>query len=118
MRLLCLFVHSGDNASRRRTDSVAARAGRRLLEPLGALVAEEVVPAEDVVDLEAFRARVALADVALEQRLVDDHARPLPVAEEGLGRGTPAGLAVGGHRRRERLLHPARPGNSAREGDV
>lgn len=78
--------------------SVAARPGGRGLEPLRALVAEEVVAAEDVVDLEALGAGVPLADVALEQGLVADHRAPLLVGKERLARGTLAGLAVRGHR--------------------
>src|SRR5688572_6902608 len=50
--------------------SVAARSRGRRLEPLRTLVAEEVVPAEEVVDLQAVGAGVPLADVALEQRFV------------------------------------------------
>src|SRR5687767_6787606 len=77
--------------------SVAAGPGGRGLEAPRALVAEEVVPAEDVVHLEAFGAGIPLAYVALQERLVADHGAPLLVAQERLARGTLAGLAGGGH---------------------
>ena len=76
---------------------MAAGARRRGLEALRALVAQEVVAAEDVVHLEAIGAGVSLADVALEERLVGDDRAPLLVVEERLARGTLAGLAGVGH---------------------
>src|SRR5215510_6309255 len=57
----------------RGTRSVSARAGWRRLEAPHALVAEEVVAGEDVVDLQALGAGIPLADVALEEGLVADH---------------------------------------------
>ena len=77
---------------------MAAGSRRRRLEPLRALVAEEVVAAEDVVDLEAFGAGVPFADVALEKGFVADDSRPLLVAQEGLGGVSLTVLAGGGHR--------------------
>ena len=55
-----------DEAGRGRS-SVAALTARRRGELARALMTEEVVTREDVVDLEAERARETLADVALEQ---------------------------------------------------
>src|SRR5207237_1153818 len=73
--------------------SVSARPRRRRLERLGALVTEEVVPGEDVVHLQAFGARVALADVALEERVVANHTGSPSVAQEALRLGATARLA-------------------------
>src|SRR6187397_1599677 len=84
---LCHLVHSRDGHSAHRTRLVAASPAGRALEALGTLVTEEVVAAEDVVDLEAIRAGVTLADVALQERLVVDDRRPLPVVQEGLAGG-------------------------------
>ena len=74
-----------------------AGAGGRLLEPLGALVAEEVVAGEDLVHLETFRARVSLADVALEEALVAYDRLPLAVVQEAVRHGPPARLTGGMH---------------------
>ena len=89
-------THSPDDMSGKRTvgRSVIGGAGRRRGEALGALVAEEVVAREDRVDLQAVGAGVPLADVALEEPVVADDARPLAVRKEGLGRRAVAGLAV------------------------
>src|SRR2546426_10721914 len=69
--------------------------GQRVSERAGALVAEEVVPGQDVVDLETFRADIALADVALQEVVVVDDAAAFAVIEEGSGGGSTAGLAGG-----------------------
>jgi hypothetical protein len=88
----------GHTALRQRWDggrwpwSVSARPRRRL-EGLDALVTEEVVPGEDVVHLKAFGARVPLADVALEERVVANHAGSPSVAQEALRLGATARLA-------------------------
>jgi hypothetical protein len=73
--------------------SVAARSRRRRLEGLRALVAEEVVAGEDVVDLQAVRAGVALADVALEERIVANDGSSPSITQETLRRGAAARLA-------------------------
>ena len=57
---------------------MASSARRRGLEAPGALVAEEIVAREDVVDLEAVGAGVSLADVALEEAVVA-HNRVVPL---------------------------------------
>jgi hypothetical protein len=54
----------------------------RVAEALRALVAQEVVPREDVVHLEALSARVALADVALEEAVLVQNGGALPVVQE------------------------------------
>ena len=72
---------------------MAARVRRRGPERLRADVAQEVVAGKDVVDLEAERARVALADVALQEGLVVDGGTALAIREQGGGRSTAAGLA-------------------------
>ena len=59
-----------------------------------ALMAEEVVAREDVVDLEAFRAREAFANVALKQTLAVDDAGSLPV-KQAANRGALTRLAAG-----------------------
>ena len=69
--------------------------GRRVSEGAGAFVAEEVVPRQDVVDLETFRAGIALADVALQEVVVVDEAAAFAVIEERSGGGSTAGLAGG-----------------------
>src|SRR2546430_13198181 len=66
--------------------------GRRVSEGSGALVAEEVVCRQDVVDLETLGAGVALADVALQEVVVVDEATAFPVIEERSGGGSTAGL--------------------------
>ena len=76
-----------------RKRSVSAGARRRRLEGLGALVAQEVVAGEDVVDLQAVRTRVALADVALEERVVADDGGSPSITQESLRRGAAARLA-------------------------
>jgi hypothetical protein len=70
-----------------------AAVGRGVSERAGALVAEEVVGREDVVDLEAVGARVALADVALEESVVVDDGGAFAVIEKRRGGESPAGLA-------------------------
>jgi hypothetical protein len=80
--------------------------GRRAELP-GAVVTEEVVAREDVVDLQALRAGEALADVALQEALVVHYARALAIAQEGVAGGPMAGLAEAGR------LHPrSSPGMS------
>ena len=74
--------------------SVPSRPRRGGLERLRALVTEEVVAGEDVVDLQAFRAGVALADVALKHVGVVDDAVAAPVYEPGLGHGSPTRLTA------------------------
>src|SRR5262245_21280212 len=82
-------------ASTPATPSVSALAGLRQ-ELLGALVTEEVVTRQDVVDLETLGAREALAHVALEQRRVTNQLVPFLVRELArLGRSA-ARLATGG----------------------
>ena len=73
--------------------SVPSRPRRGRLESLRALVAEEVVAGEDVVDLQAFRAGVALADVALEERVVAHDGGSPSITQESLRRGAAARLA-------------------------
>ena len=73
--------------------SVPSRPRRGWLESLRAFVAEEVVAGEDVVDLQAFRTGVALADVALEERVVADDGASPSIAQEVIRRGAAAGLA-------------------------
>ena len=91
---------AGDAAAER---SVPAGSRRRRLETERALVAEEVVTGEDVVDLKAFRAGVPLADVALEKRIVANDGRPASIAEKALRLGPAARLTVGlVHHRLER----------------
>jgi len=48
---------------------------------LGTLVAKEIVAREDVVHLQALRAREALADVTLQERLVMHALVALPIRE-------------------------------------
>src|SRR5262245_5755434 len=79
--------------SNRSSGSVAACARGWRLETAGAFVAQEVVAREDVVDLEALRAGVALADVTLQEGLVAHDARALAVSQEGVCRGPAARLA-------------------------
>src|SRR2546428_6386043 len=69
--------------------------GRRVSERAGALVAEEVVSRQDVVDLETLRAGIALADVALQEVVVVDDAGAFAVIEERSSGGSAAGLAGG-----------------------
>ena len=71
---------------------MAASAWRRLEAPR-AFVAEEVVAGEDVVDLEAIRAGIPLADVALEEGVVANDGASPSIAQEALRRGATAGLA-------------------------
>jgi hypothetical protein len=67
------------------------------MERMGAGVAEEIVAGEDVVHLQAVPAHEALANVALEQRVVADELLPFSVSEALIARQSPAGLAgVGG----------------------
>ena len=73
--------------------SVPSRPRRGRLESLRAFVAKEVVAGEDVVDLKAFRAGVALADVALEEGVVANHRGSPSIAQEALRRGAAARLA-------------------------
>src|SRR5260221_12498787 len=62
----------------------------------GALVTQEVVPGEDVIDAQALGAGVPLTDVALEQRLVVDERVVAPtVDEKGFGDRLTARLATG-----------------------
>src|SRR6185295_14377863 len=93
-----LAVHSRPSRGSYSTvNSVSACPRRGLLEPLGALVAEEVVTREYFVDLEALRASIALTDVALQETLVAHHTLPLAVVQEALGDGPPARLTGGMH---------------------
>jgi hypothetical protein len=55
-------------------------------------VAEEVVAGEDVVDLQAVRASVALADVALEEGVVANDGGSPSIGQEAFRQGTAAGL--------------------------
>ena len=91
----CLFrgtnVHEWTAASG--ASSVAARVGGRSPERLRADVTEEIVAGEDVVDLEAQRARETLAHVALQQGLVVDGGTALAVREQAGGCGAAARLA-------------------------
>src|SRR5690349_15961432 len=80
-----------------RPRSVPAGAGRRGLEAPGALVAEKIVAREDVVHAEAVGARVALADVALEEAVVVHDGAALLVLKELLRRGAAARLAAARH---------------------
>src|SRR6187401_3012415 len=73
--------------------SVPARPRWGRLESLRALVAEEVVAGEDVVDLKAFRAGVALTDVALEEGVVANDAASASIAQEVFRSGAAARLA-------------------------
>ena len=73
--------------------SVPSRPRRGRLESLRALVTQEVVPRKDVVDLQAVRAGVALADVALEERIVANDGGSPSVTQECLRRGAAARLA-------------------------
>ncbi len=70
-----------------------------------ALVAQEVIAREDVVDLEAVGAGIALAYVALQEGRVANRLLALAVGEASLGGGAPAGLAGtrGLHQEGERL---------------
>ena len=61
--------------------SVAAGSRGRRAECLGAGMAQEVIAREDVVDLEAIRAGIALADIALKKGLVADGGTPLAIGE-------------------------------------
>ena len=108
--IVSFLVHTGDSRSAPRTRSVAARPRGRRLEPLRALVAEEVVAADEVVHLQAIGARVPLADVALEERFVRDEGAPLLVVEERLARRAAAGLAGGGHLWTDVKRYYTRPG--------
>src|SRR5207245_2189811 len=95
---------SGQGADRRTPwRGSVAPVGWGVAESLRAVVAEEIVGGEDVVDLEAVCAGVALAYVALEERVVVDHSTALAVIQSGGGGGLATGLAVG------RWRHPPRP---------
>jgi hypothetical protein len=94
-----------------RARSVSASSRRRRLERLRALVTEKVVAGEDVVDLQAFGARVALADVALEERVVANDVGSPSIAQEALRCGAAAGLAEGRVVHRE--IHRGRWGHDA-----
>jgi hypothetical protein len=78
--------------------SVPSRTGGRGAEPLGALVTEEVVAGEDVVDLQAVCTREPLADVALQEALAANFSCPLAIGEQGVAGRASAGLAVGSGR--------------------
>ena len=78
----------------RRRELVTPLSMRRRGKLARALMAEEVVAREDVVDLEALRAREAFANVALEQTLAVDDAGSLPV-EQAADRGALTRLAAG-----------------------
>src|SRR5258707_15770143 len=95
-----------------RNGSVAARPRGRRLEGLRTLVAEEVVAGEDVVDLQAVRAGVALADVALEERVVANDGGSPSITQESLRRGAAARLAG---RVVHREIHRKRWGHDASE---
>jgi hypothetical protein len=57
---------------------------------------EEVVAGKDVVDLQALRAGVPLADIALEEALVANDGASASIAEKAIRRRASAGLAVRG----------------------
>ena len=67
---------------------------RRGSDPARALMTQEVISREDVVDAQALGARKALADVALEQRLVVDLGAALAVDEPRFRDRLAAGLAT------------------------
>src|SRR5438093_10797383 len=92
-----------NGALRNLKEASVAAVRQRVAEGPGALVAEEVVAREDVIDLQALRAGVALADVALQERVVVDDTAALAVVEQGPGGASPARLAGG------RWRHPPRP---------
>src|SRR6185295_15071682 len=69
--------------------------GRGVAEGPGTVVAEEVVARQDVVDLQALGAGIALADVALQERVVVDDPRSLAVIEQRSARRSTARLACG-----------------------
>src|SRR5687767_14975811 len=73
--------------------SVPARTWRRRLKTPRAVVTEEVVAREDIVDLQAVGAGVPLADVALEERFMTHDRGTLAVAKKGLRRHPSARLA-------------------------
>ena len=82
---------------------MAAHPPWRRTERPRAFMAEKVVAGKDVIDLEAVRAGIALADVALEETLAVHEVGPSPVAEESGCGGAPARLAGGG-----RVFHSVR----------
>jgi len=92
--------------------SVPSRPRRGGLESLRAFVAEEVVAGEDVVDLQAFRTGVALADVALEERVVANDGASPSIAQEVIRCGAAAGLAG---KVVHRMFHRERWGHGAPE---
>jgi hypothetical protein len=57
---------------------------------------QEVIAGKDVVDLQALRAGIPLADVALEKPLVANEGASASIAEKALRRRASAGLAVRG----------------------
>ena len=69
---------------------------RRRAEAAGAVVAQEVVARNDVVDLEALGAGIALAYVALQEAFALHDRAALLVDETALADGLAAGLARGG----------------------
>ena len=69
-----------------------ARLGEELLR---AIVADEVVAGEDLVDLEALRAGEAVAHVALQQSLVRHDLAALPIGEQRGARNATTRLAAG-----------------------
>jgi hypothetical protein len=66
----------------------------RRLELARALVAEKIVARVDVVNPEAVGARVALADVALQERGVVDERFAAAIGEAALGHGLPTRLTT------------------------
>jgi hypothetical protein len=54
----------------------------RVSEASGTLVAEEVVAGDDLVHLQALRARISLTDVALEQALLVENRGALAVVQQ------------------------------------
>ena len=92
--------------------SVPSRPRRGRLKSLRALVTEEVVAGEDVVDLQAFRAGVALADIALEEGVVADDGASPSIAQEVFCSGAAARLAG---EVVHRVIHRERWGHGAPE---
>ena len=80
---------------RPRATSVARCPRRGRFERFRALVTKEVVPGEDVVDLKTLRARVTLADVALQERVVAHDGGTATVAQQALRLGPLARLTGG-----------------------
>lgn len=91
--------------------SVPSRARGWGAERLGAGMTQEVVAREDVVDLQAVRARVALAHVALQEGLIADRGTPLAISEAQRRRVSTAGLTgvAGLHGEKAAAYTPPQP---------